>query len=925
MNDDAMKCLIQKAESGDAHAQYELALLILDDSATDDLCWDVDSANGKELEQGCRWLIVAARNGSVEAQTDLAKRYFYGIDFPENQDRAFEWFSKAASNNCPEAQYFLGEVYTADEFVDYDIEKALTWYERSAENGNKWAQLALFDIYRNGADLSVPDVERALYWGRKAGEQGSVVAQLTLGRMFFEGELVKRDPVEAAFWLHLAADRDDESKHLLSVLYLHGHGVEKNIAKSAELLRSLARKGDTEAMVQLAIVLSEMFRPPHDEIHSWLIQASQLGNNQAREILEAIEGAIEAPQAVQEEFKSAVGPQRTASQWRALAEAGDMEAQFNLGRLLEDGGDVQGDYDEAVRWYKRAADQGHPGSQWKLSVCYRAGLGVEPDIEKSVDFLQRSARGGNSEAQLQLGCLYYFGLNVIEDKRKAYQCFKSASDQWNLGALVWQGDCYYHGAGVVSDRRKACELYRKAAELGLTSAQFKLGMMYSLGWGVRQSSEEAARWLGMAAKRNHTGALVELGRMHLIGDGVDESQYQAELLFRQAADLGDADGKFELGRLLFLNDDRELISALRNLVEAAEEDHLEAQLYLGSLFEQGHVNLAPDNREAAKWYHRAAASGDRDAKLKLASLLSRESSLTDLLDEFIETNQTRVDLKIASKYQLLSQLSDDHSGTVYKARDIFSDQIVSLKLLRHFQKPDVATVKHFLREAKLISRLAHPGLIRLLDFGISDSGTPFIVFDFVNGLTLESILKTDGPLDVERGIALFLQIIEGLIAAHDAGIVHRQLNPANILIIAARTTEESARVIGFGINKLFYGSDAEFRRLTSADSVGTYSYVSPEHCQGQSLDSRSDIYSLGCTLFETLTGQRAVEGGSYIDAVCSHFADHPSSIIEACPEAGFSQELDAMVRKMMAVDPLWRYQDLKTLRDEFVSLLAAAA
>ena len=920
-----MKSLIARAESGDADAQYELALMILDDNTgSEDRCWDVDSANGKQLEQGCRWLIVAARNGAIEAQTDLAKRYFYGIDFPENQDRALEWFSKAAQNNCAEAQFFLGEIFTGDEIVSYDIETALDWYERSAKSGFKWAQLALFDIYRNGADLSVPDVEKALFWGRKAGEQGSVVAQLTLGRMFFEGDLVERNPVEAAFWLHLAADRDDESKQLLATLYLHGQGVEKNIAKSAELLRSLARKGDTEAMVQLAIVLSEMFRPPHDEIHSWLIQASEQGNSHAREILEEIEGVQATPPSIQEEFKTSIGPRRTASQWRALAEAGDMEAQFCLARLLEDGDDVQGDYEEAVRWFTLAAAQDHPVAQWHLSRCYHSGWGVKPDPDKAFDFLVRSARGGNSDAQLQLGLQYYFGINTKEDKRKAFQCFKNASEQWNLNALVWQGDCFHLGEGVVSDRRKACELYRKAAELGIVRAQFKLAMMYSLGWGVRQNSEEAARWLNAAVQGNHAGAMVELGRMYLIGDGVDESQLQAESLFRRASDLGDAEGSFELGRLLLLSDEHELENALRHIRAAADEDHVEAQMYLAGIFEQGHGNAIPDIRESAKWYHRAAISGNKDAKLKLALLLSKEPNLSELLDELIDGTEQNNYLEINGRYHVLELLSEDSSGITVKAKDAFNDRFVSVKLLRHFKDSDDRVVRAFLREAKCMTRVSHPNLTRCCDFGITTDGPPFIVFDFITGTRLETALKQDGPLDVERCIALFVQIIDGLSAAHEIGVVHRELKPSNIILVGAKTQNEAATVIDFGVTKLF--CDAEYKRLTLTENVaGTFSYFSPEQCQNQPLDSRSDIYSLGCILFEALTGKRAIEGGSYIDAVSKHFGDHPASIIEALPDAGFSHQLDAMVRKMMAAEPIWRYQDLSTLREELLSLSAAAA
>lgn len=942
MDDNALKSLTARAQSGDADAQYQLAVLILDGEMfePDDSSWEVDRAHGKELEEGSRWLIMAARNGNREAQTDLAKRYHYGIDFPENQTRAFEWFTLAADNECGEAQFFLGELFTGDDVVPYDIETALQWYERSAANGYQWAQLALFDIFRHGADLRLPNIETAVYWGRKAGEQGNLSAQVGLGKLFFEGELVERNPMEAAFWLHLAADLDDEAKYLLAILYFHGQGVDKKVAKSAELFRSLARKGDADAMVQLALVLSEMFRPPHDEIHSWLIKASALGHVHAREMLEEIESS-NRPVEGSNEFKTAEGQQRTPSQLHALAEAGDAEAQFGLARLLEEGRELQGDYKEAVRWYQLAAAQGHAAAQWSLSTCYQAGLGVEPDEQKAIEFLQRSAGGGNPDAQLQLGWQYYFGSIVAEDKRKAFQLFKNASEQWNLNALVWQGHCYEHGAGVVSDRRKACELYRKAAELGIINAQFKLGMMYWRGLGVRQNCEEAADWFSRAARHNHSAALVELGRMHLTGDGVARSKFQAEIFFRRAAELGDADGKFELGRLLLLADDRDIDIAIKQVTEAAEENVVEAQLYLANLYEQGHGSLQPDIGLAAKWYQTAANNGDKDAKYRLTALLSRDGSrlcdlLNSMLDEDVSTND-RPSSKclsegnwqgemIANKFVVLSLLADDQFGRTYKARNVFTDRIVAIKVLRTWRKSDDMLIRRFQREAKAISRIAHANLIRLHDFGIGAGAAPYIVQEYLRGSSLEALLKQEGSIDLERCLSIFLQILDGLTVAHEAGIIHGDIRPGAITILNARSGQETAKLVDFGVARLFLDPCQEIDRIIlSGFATGTPTYLSPEQFQGQALDSRSDIYSLGCVLFEALTGQRAISAGSFFETLCAQLYQPPASIIQTRPEAKFSHQLDAVVSKMMAKDPNARYQDLLHLRENLIQVLAAAA
>lgn len=896
MNDDALKCLTARAEAGDPDSQFELARLILDDEESNEEQhnWDLDSANGKELEKGTRWLILAAKNGQREAQTDLAKRYHYGIDFPENQARAFEWFSLASEQGCPEAQFFLGELYTNDDVVAYDIETALGYYEQSAAKGFQWAQLALFDIYRNGADLSLPDLERALFWGRKAGEQGNLAAQLSLGRLFFEGDIIERNHLEAAFWLHLAADFDDEAKYLLALLYFNGHGVEKNITKAADLFRSLARKGDPDAMVQLAIVLSEMLRPPLDEVHSWLIKASELGHLYARDMLEEFESEDDTPACVRREFEISDCPKRTASQWRALAEAGDTEAQYKIALLLEEGGDVQVDFDEAVMWYRRAASKGHSGAQWRLSLCYQTGLGVEADENKAVHLLQLAADGGESDAQLQLGWHYYFGSVVSEDRKKAYQLFKKASEQWNLTALVWLGHCYQNGDGVVIDRKKACQLYQKAADLGVVSAQFKLGMMYSLGWGVRRNSKKAANLLTMAAEQNHTTAIVELGRMYLSGTGVAQSTSTAEVLFKKAADLGDADGKFELGRLILAREQCHNAEAFQFIVESANEHIVNAEQYLAELGSNTVNGI------------------DNNAKCK-----EREP---------VEPNDKMLGRIIANKFAILSFIGNGGISRVYKARNVFTDRIVAIKILHPHLKFDDVAVQRFQREAKAISRLEHPNVISLQDFGVVSGDQPYMVLDFITGHSLEELLQEQGAIDVERCLTIFLQVIDGLAVAHDNAIVHKDIKPSNIMITNPNTAQECAKLVDFGIARVFSeGGPASNRHARAHRISGTPSYMSPEQCQGQTLDLRSDIYSLGCVLFEALTGSRAVTGTSFYDIASTHLYQTPPSIIESRPDANFSRQLDAIVRRMMSKEPNARYLDLHELREDLAQLRAAAA
>jgi serine/threonine-protein kinase len=211
--------------------------------------------------------------------------------------------------------------------------------------------------------------------------------------------------------------------------------------------------------------------------------------------------------------------------------------------------------------------------------------------------------------------------------------------------------------------------------------------------------------------------------------------------------------------------------------------------------------------------------------------------------------------KIEGKYELLARVGEGGMSIVYRARRIqIGDEVAVKILLPKFATDDAARFR-FRREAGAAAMLRHPNIITIYDFAESDHETipAFIVMDLINGAPLRELLNS-GRFPVERATRLMRGICAGVAAAHKRGIVHRDLKPDNILVVAPDDVSEfeSVRIVDFGFAKLVSDVDASAKGTV----VGTPFYMSPEQCLGQPLDTRSDVYSLGATFYEILSGER---------------------------------------------------------------------
>ena len=263
---------------------------------------------------------------------------------------------------------------------------------------------------------------------------------------------------------------------------------------------------------------------------------------------------------------------------------------------------------------------------------------------------------------------------------------------------------------------------------------------------------------------------------------------------------------------------------------------------------------------------------------------------------------------------------------VYLARDLLLDRPVAVKVLFHEYAKDPTFVERFRREAQAAANLNHPNIVAIYDWG-QQSGTYFIVMEYVEGRSLSEIIRTDGPLHPRRSAEITADVAAALGFAHRNGVVHRDVKPGNIII----SPSGQVKVADFGIAQAITGG-AEQQSLTQVGAVmGTATYFSPEQAQGKSVDPRSDLYSLGCVLFEMLTSRPPFAGDSPVAIAMQHVqqaAPLPSASGVDVPPA-----LEAIDVQLLAKDPGQRFASAEDLRADLrnyleglpVSALSSAA
>jgi len=277
--------------------------------------------------------------------------------------------------------------------------------------------------------------------------------------------------------------------------------------------------------------------------------------------------------------------------------------------------------------------------------------------------------------------------------------------------------------------------------------------------------------------------------------------------------------------------------------------------------------------------------------------------------------------KLAGKYEIMSVLGTGGMGVVYKGRQDVMDRIVAIKMLQSHHLNDSMSVKRFQQEGRATCKLNHPHIITVYDFGISQqTGQPFIVMDYLQGVPLSDIIKQEGQVSVDRSMKIFQQSADALGHAHKQGIIHRDLKPSNIVLISYDGDKDFVKVVDFGVAQIMedaQGSTENHQRLTQMGEVcGSPVYMSPEQCQGHKLDQRSDIYSMGIVMYETLTNRLPLLGRTMVETMRKHIEDPPPKFSEVRPDLYIPERVEQVILKALAKDPADRHQSMEHLVNE---------
>lgn len=274
-------------------------------------------------------------------------------------------------------------------------------------------------------------------------------------------------------------------------------------------------------------------------------------------------------------------------------------------------------------------------------------------------------------------------------------------------------------------------------------------------------------------------------------------------------------------------------------------------------------------------------------------------------------------VRVDGRYTIVSQINSGGWGEVYLAEQPALKRKVAIKVLHVTLVSAPDHVQRFQHEAEAASRLKHPNIVSVFDFGLTPDARPYIVMEHVDGKNIEELLQA-GAIAPEFATRLMIELADALAVAHKQGIVHRDIKSTNIMVADTEDGEKQARLLDFGLAKVMQGEERPGLTRTG-ELLGTPRYMSPEQCRGLPLDGRSDQYSLGCVFYEMLTGKPIVEADSALD--CMNW--HLSGSMPTLPKAHrLMPQLQLVLQRMLAKSADQRYANMDHVKQDLQNILS---
>jgi len=276
-----------------------------------------------------------------------------------------------------------------------------------------------------------------------------------------------------------------------------------------------------------------------------------------------------------------------------------------------------------------------------------------------------------------------------------------------------------------------------------------------------------------------------------------------------------------------------------------------------------------------------------------------------------------------NKYEIIKAIGGGASGQVYKGKHKMMNVVVAVKVLAPQLSTQPELVKRFEREARAAGLLSHKNVLKVHDLGVTEESQPYMVMEYLNGLSLAELLEQNGKLAVADSIEIISQVCQGIGKAHTEGLIHRDLKPGNIMIVAEGDHSFTVKIVDFGLAKLTRPEENE--NLTQTGSmIGTPSYMSPEQCRSEPTDHRCDIYAIGCILHEMLTGTKPFTASNIIEIYIKHAQEAPPPLVLGDDSAELAGRIQQIVHRCLEKNRENRYQTAEQLLADLSSLATTA-